>query len=174
MLVYKKLDDPVVRARVEHCFADAGIEPKRLVIEGSLPHLELLNRYSETDIALDSYPYSGGLTTIEAMFMGVPVVTLPGRTFAGRHSLSHVSNAGLGELTARDADDYVRIAVQLAEDTTRLRELRRTLRARLQSSPILDAARYARDFTSLMRGVVEAAAPAAPEAPQGRTVRAIL
>jgi len=157
MLAYKKLDDPVARARIERRFSEAGIDPGRLIIEGSLPHVELLRRYGEVDIALDSFPYSGGLTTIEALFMGVPVVTLPGRTFAGRHSLSHASNAGLGDLAASNADDYVRIAVTLAENTARLRELRRTLRARLRSSPILDTARYARDFTALMRGVVEGA-----------------
>jgi predicted O-linked N-acetylglucosamine transferase (SPINDLY family) len=156
LLAYKKLDDPVVRARIERRFSEAGIDPARLVIEGGLPHVELLRRYGEADIALDSFPYSGGLTTIEALWMGVPVVTLPGRTFAGRHSLSHVSSAGFRDLIAADADDYVRIAVGLAEDVTRLRELRRTLRARLQGSPILDTARYARDFTALIRGVVAA------------------
>ena len=83
--------------------------------------------------------------------MGVPVVALPGRIFASRHSLSHLSNAGLPELAARDADEYVAIAQGLARDRDRLAALRGGLRARMAASPLLDHARFARGFEAALR-----------------------
>jgi protein O-GlcNAc transferase len=157
ILVYKKLSDPVVAARLRRHFAQAGIPEDRVAIEGSTPHWQLLNRYNDVDIGLDSRPYSGGLTTLEALWMGVPVVTVPGRTFAGRHSLSHLSNAGLSDLAAEDEDGYVRLAAELAADRARLAELRRGLRPRLVDSPLLDPRRFARDFGELVRALVKSA-----------------
>jgi predicted O-linked N-acetylglucosamine transferase (SPINDLY family) len=157
LLVYKKLNDPVVASRLRRRFAEAGIAEHRVTIEGSTPHWQLLNRYNDVDIALDSRPYSGGLTTLEAMWMGVPVVTVPGRTFAGRHSLSHLSNAGLADLVAADEDGYVRIAAELAADRRRLAELRRSLRPRLIDSPLLNPRRFASDFSEMVRGIVKSA-----------------
>ena len=84
------------------------------------PHAELLAEYNRIDLALDPFPYSGGVTTCEALWMGVPVVTCPGETFASRHSLSHLSNMGLTETIARDLDEYVEMAVSLAGDLPRL------------------------------------------------------
>lgn len=157
ILAYKKLNDPVVAARLRRRFAEAGIPDDRVIIEGSTPHWQLLNRYNDVDIGLDSRPYSGGLTTLEALWMGVPVVTVPGRTFAGRHSLSHLSNAGLSDLAAEDEDGYVRIAAELAADRARLAGLRRGLRPRLIDSPLLDPRRFARDFADMLRGIVKSA-----------------
>jgi protein O-GlcNAc transferase len=157
VLAYKKLNDPVVAARLRRRFADAGIPDERVIIEGSTPHWQLLNRYNDIDIGLDSRPYSGGLTTLEAMWMGVPVVTVPGRTFAGRHSLTHLTNAGLADLVADDEDGYVRIAAELAADRKRLAELRRGLRPRLIDSPLMDPRRFARDFAEMVRGIVRTA-----------------
>jgi len=87
----------------------------------------------------------------------VPVVTTPGRTFAGRHSLTHLTNAGLGDLIAEDEDGYVRMAAKLAADRKRLAELRRGLRPRLVDSPLMDPRRFARDFSEMVRGIVKAA-----------------
>ncbi len=157
ILVYKKLNDPVVAARLRRRFTEAGIPEERVVIEGSTPHWLLLNRYNDIDIGLDSRPYSGGLTTLEAMWMGVPVVTTPGRTFAGRHSLTHLTNAGLAEMVAPDEDGYVRLAAELAADRKRLAEIRRSLRPRLVDSPIMDPRRFARDFSEMLRGIVQPA-----------------
>ena len=124
-----------------------------MTIEGTSPHIAMLARYHDIDIALDALPYSGGLTTCEALWMGVPVVTLPGRTFAGRHTLSHLMNAGLPELVAVDAADYVRIAAALAGDRARLATMRATLRPRLASSPLCDAPRFARGFAAMLRNM---------------------
>ena len=157
VLVYKKLSDPVVATRLRRRVADAGIPEHRVTIEGSTPHWHLLNRYNDVDIGLDSRPYSGGLTTLEAMWMGVPVVTVPGRTFAGRHSLSHLSNAGLSDLVAEDEDGYVRLAAELAADRPRLAALHRGLRSRLLDSPLMDPRRFARDFAEMLRGIVKSA-----------------
>ena len=157
ILAYKKLDDPVVAARLRRRFSEAGIPEARVTIEGSTPHWQLLNRYNDVDIGLDSRPYSGGLTTLEALWMGVPVVTTPGRTFAGRHSLTHLTNAGLSELVAADEDGYVRIAAELAADRQRLAELRRGLRPRLVDSPIMNPRGFARDFAEMVQGIVKPA-----------------
>lgn len=151
LLKFAGLDDPETRARIESAFAAHAIEPDRLVFEGAAPHTALLARYNDCDIALDPTPYSGGLTTLEALWMGVPVVTLPGASFAGRHSLSHLTVAGHGELVARDAADYVRIAADLARDRVRLGRYRADLRGALSRSPICDVSGFARDFTAALR-----------------------
>ncbi|OBX35418.1 hypothetical protein A8U91_04491 [Halomonas elongata] len=85
---------------IRETLAEHGIADYRILLEGPARHAEFLETYQRIDIALDSWPYSGGLTTCEAMLMGVPVVTLPGPTFAGRHSATHLINAGLQELVA--------------------------------------------------------------------------
>src|SRR5205085_464762 len=98
-------------------------------------------------------PYNGGITTCEAMWMGVPVVTCPGETFASRHSLSHMSNVGLLETIARNLDQYVDVAVSLAADLPRLAALRGELRDRMAASPLCDGKRFANDLTRLLRDV---------------------
>jgi predicted O-linked N-acetylglucosamine transferase (SPINDLY family) len=151
LLKYKTMDSAANRDRLIAGFAGHGIAADRLAIEGAAPHDRLLARYGDCAIALDSLPYSGGLTTLEALWMGVPVVTLPGRIFASRHSLSHLSNAGYPELVARDEDDYVAIVRALAADRPRLAALRAGMRQRLATSPLLDHARFARGFEAALR-----------------------
>lgn len=142
-----------------------GITRERVRIEGESSHQALLACYNDVDIALDPWPYSGGLTTCEAMAMGVPVVTLPGPTFAGRHSASHLVNAGLQELVATDWQNYIDIAVGLARDVESLSIIRSNLRDIFLASPVCDGQRFARNFAEAMRAVwqryCEGKAPAA-------------
>lgn len=142
-----------VAESVRRDFAAAGGDVERLVLEGASPHRELLERYNGVDIALDPFPYSGGLTTCEALWMGVPVITLPGATFASRHSQSFLSTVGLADLVADDRDEYVRLALDLAGDIDRLSALRAGLRDRVSASPLCDAASFARHFADLMRDI---------------------
>jgi protein O-GlcNAc transferase len=137
--------------RIRAMFAAEGITQDRLVFGGGADHERFLPFYNEADIALDPFPYSGGLTTLEALWMGVPVVTLPGENFAARHSFSHLSNLGLEELVARNSDDYIRIAVALAQDRDRLAALRQSLRPRMAASPLTDAAGYTRALETAYR-----------------------
>ncbi|MBQ4775578.1 O-linked N-acetylglucosamine transferase, SPINDLY family protein [Pectobacterium versatile] len=130
-----------------------GISRERVRIEGGSPHRELLASYNDVDIALDPWPYSGGLTTCEAMAMGVPVVTLPGPTFAGRHSASHLVNAGMPELVANDWEQYINITVGIANDLDSLSVIRQHLRDILLSSPVCDGKRFAKNFSDAMRAI---------------------
>lgn len=152
VLKYKGLDDVAQTARLGELFSRNGIDPARVEFSGGAPHREMLESYGGIDIALDPFPYSGGLTTIEALWMGVPVVTWPGETFAGRHSLTHLSNAGLTSTIADDPEQYVEIAVALTRDLAALAELRAGLRERVAASPLCDGERFAEDLLQLLRG----------------------
>jgi predicted O-linked N-acetylglucosamine transferase (SPINDLY family) len=144
-------DDAAVRGRQLERFAAAGIGAERLDLQGKTAHMEQLEQYNRIDLALDTFPYSGGLTTCEACWMGVPVVTCPGETFASRHSLSHLSNMGLTQAIARDHADYVAKAIQLAADVPRLVKLRANLRERMARSPLCDFDRFVENFGAAMR-----------------------
>ncbi|MBL0927230.1 MAG: tetratricopeptide repeat protein [Phycisphaerales bacterium] len=131
------------RRAMKQRFEDAGIPEDRLVpMPWAANNADHFRAYHRVDIGLDTYPYHGTTTTCEAMLMGVPVVTLAGRTHASRVGISLVSAAGLPELAARDEDDYVRIAAELAGDRARLRAIRGSLRERLLSGPLCDGPAY--------------------------------
>jgi protein O-GlcNAc transferase len=114
---------------------------------------EYLQYYHRIDIGLDTHPYNGHTTTLDSLWMGVPVVSLVGRTVVGRAGFSQYSNLELTELATNSGDEFVRTAVDLAHDLPRLSELRRTLRDRMRASPLLDGARFARDVESAFRRV---------------------
>ena len=137
--------------RVRAAFADAGIIAGRVELRGSSPHRAFMGEYGQIDIVLDPFPYSGGLTTCEALWMGVPTVTLPGEIFASRHSMSHLSNVGLDDWVARDAADYVALAVAKAADLCRLAALRAGLRPRVKASPLCNAPRFGRNLGAALR-----------------------
>jgi predicted O-linked N-acetylglucosamine transferase (SPINDLY family) len=151
LLKYKGLDDREVGRKLRGFFASRGVAPERIELQGWSAHADALATYGRVDIALDTFPYSGGLTTCEALWMGIPVLTWPGETFAGRHSLSHLSNVGLEETVARDLSHYVEIAVGLARDLSRLAGLRQGLRPRMAGSPLCDGHRLARNLLASLR-----------------------
>ncbi|MES1936310.1 sulfotransferase [Salinisphaera hydrothermalis C27AD] len=134
-------------------FRDNGIERERLVLEGPGDNREMLQAYNRVDIALDPWPYSGGLTTCEGFLMGVPVVTLPGPTFAGRHSATHLINAGMPELVTSSWEEYRDRVVELARDLDNLATIRRLLRDVLLQSPVCDGEQFAQHFTIAMRAI---------------------
>ncbi|ABE59338.1 O-linked N-acetylglucosamine transferase family protein [Chromohalobacter israelensis] len=131
----------------------AGIARERLIIEGPGSNYEMLDAYNRADIALDPWPYSGGLTTCEAFIMGVPVVTLPGPTFAGRHSATHLVHAGMPELVVNSWDEYRARVIELASDLESLGTIRQHLRDVLLQSPVCDGPRFAKHFTDAMRAI---------------------
>ncbi len=145
--------DAEIAASVRTRFASLGVDPRRVEMRGASPHRALLEQYAAVDIALDPFPYTGGLTTCEALWMGVPVVTRPGDYFATRHSASHLANVGLGDWVATDVDAYVTLASSRAGDIAALAALRATLRARMRASPLCGGPRFARNLAEALRGV---------------------
>jgi predicted O-linked N-acetylglucosamine transferase (SPINDLY family) len=113
----------------------------------------LLAAYNRVDIALDPFPYPGGTTTIEALWMGVPVLTRRGDRFLSHIGESILHNVGLAQWIALDNDDYVEKAVSFAAAHDYLTRLRAGLRQQLHSSPLCDAARFARNFEAAFRGM---------------------
>jgi predicted O-linked N-acetylglucosamine transferase (SPINDLY family) len=148
--------EPACADFTRRLFTDAGMDAARLTLAGGAEHAAFLGFYNDADIALDPFPYTGGLTTLEALWMGVPVVALAGASFAGRHSLSHLTNVGLAELVAQTPDDYVRIAQALATDPQRIAALRAGLRQRMRASALLDPVAYTRALESAYRALWQA------------------
>ena len=106
-------DDAATRGRLSDAFAAAGISPRQLEFQQSSHHADLMAQYGEVDVALDPFPFSGGLTTCEAFWMGVPVVTLPSDRAASRHVLGAFYDLGLSDCVARSASDYLERAKAL-------------------------------------------------------------
>jgi predicted O-linked N-acetylglucosamine transferase (SPINDLY family) len=139
------------RIEIQGFAEERGIAPARLEFAGMKSWQEYMKTYERVDIGLDPYPYNGGITTLDALWMGVPVISLSGRLAVGRGGLSILSNAGLPELATRNRHDYVNTAVGLAEDLSRLRQLRETLREKMECSPLRDVKGFARDFEAVCR-----------------------
>jgi len=150
-LKYFGFDDPQVREQYAAMFARHGVAADRLTFLGRSPLGEHLATYDGVDVALDPFPYNGGITTLDALWMGAPVVSLAGSRFVGRMGLSILSNVGCPELVASSPDEYVRKAVELAGDPARLVELRASLRDRLAGSPLCDGPGFARGLEAAYR-----------------------
>jgi protein O-GlcNAc transferase len=151
LLKWRSYADPYLQGRVRADFAGHGITGERIRFDGATPHPEMLRQYGEVDIALDPFPFSGGLTTCEALWMGVPVVTLPGTRPLSRQTHAVLHAIGRPEWSATSSDDYVAIAARLAGDRTELSLVRRDLREQLRASPLCDAPRFARDLEAIYR-----------------------
>jgi predicted O-linked N-acetylglucosamine transferase (SPINDLY family) len=139
------------RERTKAVFQQRGVDPARLEFVDPLPLAQYFKQYHRIDIALDPFPHNGATTTCDALWMGVPVVSLASAMGISRSGLSLLSNVGCPELVARTPDQYVRIAGQLAGDLPRLSHLRATLRERMRSSPLLNAPQFARDVEAAYR-----------------------
>ena len=135
-------------------FARHGVDAAQLEFRpGAADPIGMLQAYGEIDIALDPMPYSGGLTTIEALSMGVPVITLPGRRFGSRHSAVHLRTVGLESWIANDTADYVALARRKAGDIPALAVLRGALPGLLQRSALMDGAGLALAFSTIVRNL---------------------
>ena len=146
------LSDRATADRYAELFRQHGLPAGRVTLLGLAPTIEQhLNTYRLLDIALDTSPYNGTTTTCEALYMGVPVITLAGSSHAGRVGTSLLTTLGLDELIAATPEDYLAHAEALAQDTSRLSALRNTLRPRLLASPLCDGAAYARKIERAYR-----------------------
>lgn len=137
------------RRFVQDLFAQFGVPPERLELDGPAEHFAFLKKYGEIDVALDTFPYNGGTTTMEALWQGVPVLTFYGDRWASRISASLLRNAQLPEFVARDCDGFVAQAIDLARATdtpARLDQLRRSMRERLRQAPACATRAFARDM----------------------------
>lgn len=147
----KQYETDELKNRIIAQMQEAGISSDRLLFRGETNHKEHLECYNQVDIALDPWPYSGGVTTCEALWMGVPVITKPGPTFAGRHSATHLHNAGFPHWVVDSWDEYINTVQGLAENVKQLADLRRTLRNRVAESPLCDARRFAAHLSKAFR-----------------------
>ena len=151
-LKYKSLKTDFIQDMVYAEFSKHGVARDRLVfLSQNDSKMEHMSQYNCIDIGLDPFPYNGTTTTCDALWMGVPVITLAGRSHVGRVGVSQLTNIGLPELIGHNEDDYVDIAVALANDLPRLAALRSGLRERLRASPLMDAPRLTRNLEAAYR-----------------------
>ncbi|MGE0336726.1 MAG: hypothetical protein AB7O21_14545, partial [Gammaproteobacteria bacterium] len=138
-------------AALQARFAHHGVDPARIDLRDRLLRAEYLALFAEVDVALDPFPVNGGTTTCDALWMGLPVVTLTGDTFLSRASYSLLNATGLTAFAAADPVAYVQRCREFAADLPRLAALRSELRPRLAASPLLDAESFVRDLEDVYR-----------------------
>lgn len=151
MLKSGELSSASGRERVLGNLIRMGFDPGSLILKGGTPWEEHVATFNEIDISLDPFPQSGGVTTLESLMMGVPVVTLRGQTFAGRGSASILTNLGLSDWIAASEDDYVNLAVKKAQDMAVLQALRGSLRPRFRKSMVGDTIAYVKAAEAIYR-----------------------
>jgi predicted O-linked N-acetylglucosamine transferase (SPINDLY family) len=143
------LGRPAARDFVQGLFDRNSIPADRIILEGPADHYSFLERYADIDVALDTFPYNGGTTTMESLWQGIPVLTFTGDRWVARISASLLREAGLPEFIAADLEGYTALAIALAGDPgtpARLDNLRRTLRDHLRARPVCDVGAFARNI----------------------------
>ena len=139
--------------KVTEFFTSRGIEKDRIILESFSPRNEFLDRYNEVDISLDSFPYGGGVTTIESLTMGVPVITWHGDRWMCRASSSYLRVLGYDELVAVTLEDYVEKAVNLASEIDALKSYRSELRTKIKASEI-NAKNHVKHFETAVKEII--------------------
>jgi predicted O-linked N-acetylglucosamine transferase (SPINDLY family) len=139
------------RDRVRQQFEDAGIAHGRLAFRSPSPRFQYLRSYQELDLSLDPFPYNGHTSTLDSLWMGVPVITLAGRTAVGRGGVSILSNLGVSQLIATTPEHYVETALCWATDLDRLAEFRAQSRDRMRASALMDGEKFAADVGAAFR-----------------------
>jgi protein O-GlcNAc transferase len=151
LLKNSALEHDEERAFFGEWFAQRGIDTSRIEWRGQSGHEAMLAEYADVDVVLDTFPYNGGLTTLEALWMGRPVVTVGGDTLISRQSRAILSEIGLEELCAPDAQGFVETASRLVTLPAELARLSASLRPALEASALLDHAGFTRDFEATLR-----------------------
>ena len=141
------------RERTLTVLRQLGVEGSRVEFVVQRPRREYLEWYHRIDVGLETFPYNGHTTSLDAFWMGVPVPGMVGELPVARAGLSHLMNLGLPELVARSEEEYVNLVVALAGDLPRMAELRATLRERMKASVLMDAPRYARNIEAAYRAM---------------------
>lgn len=149
----KELGHPPSVARLLAQFEGLGVNSDRLILEGPSSREAYFEVYHKIDFLLDPFPFPGGTTTAEALWMGVPVLSMTGVTFLSRQGAGLLINAGLADWVAKDVSEYVALAQHKAQNLEALAQLRSGLRAQLVSCPIFDAQSFAGDFLAAVRGM---------------------
>jgi len=139
------------RQRTVERLSQEGIDPARIEFASRRARREYLLLYHRIDIGLDSFPYNGHTTSLDSLWMGVPVITLVGQTPVSRAGWSQLSNLGLSEFAGETPDQFVQIAADLAQDLNKLQSLRASLRQRMEQSPLMDAPKFARNIEAAYR-----------------------
>lgn len=147
----KQLSDAKTVTNTKSRFGAHGISSERLILEGPAPRLQLLESYNRVDIALDPFPYPGGTTSAEALWMGVPVLTLKGDRFLSHLGESIAHNVEHSHWIAKSQEDYVDKAIKLSANIQMLASIRRDLRKQVLKSPLFDAERFAKNFEAAMK-----------------------
>jgi predicted O-linked N-acetylglucosamine transferase (SPINDLY family) len=141
------------RDRLRQYFAEGKVAPERLEFVGFIPFDEYLRTFERIDLALDPYPYNGGTSTCDALWQGVPVVTLAGQAPVSRAGLTLLSNIGLPDLVTKTPAEYLELARSLASDLPRLSKIRGELREHMLKSPFTDAPRFTHNLEAAFRNM---------------------
>ena len=152
-LHFAGVPDGRVREDLVRDFSLAGVAGDRLSFAPRVAPADYFRQFDGVDLVLDTFPCGGGTTTLDALWMGVPVLTLAGDRSVGRSALSILGELGLDAWVARSAEEYVRLAQAFAGDASTLAALRTSLRERLRASALMDEAGFARDMEALLRGL---------------------
>jgi predicted O-linked N-acetylglucosamine transferase (SPINDLY family) len=152
-LQIRYLELPGVRDGLISRMVRAGISSDRVDLHAGVPVADFLVAHNDVDIILDTFPYPGGTTTAEALWMGVPTVTLRGNTMLARQGASMLHNVGLPDWIAISMEDYVVRAIRFASDTTALAHLRTRLRQQALASPLFDSSRFTAHFLAALRSM---------------------
>ena len=155
LLKSKQLADPKVMEEVRQRFVAQGVEADRLLLEGPDSRLDYFKAYNRVDLVLDTFPYPGGTTSVDALWMGVPVLTLKGDRFLSHLGESIAINSGHPEWVAQDHEDYVLKASQLAADTQKLAQLRQILRDQVLNSPLYNPTQFTKNFSDTLWDMCE-------------------
>ena len=146
LLKANQFRDQLARESIIQRFAAHGIDSKRISLEESEDRQKYFAAYNKIDIALDPFPFTGGTTSIESLWMGVPLVTLAGNSLISRQGVGVLMNAGLPDWIAEDEEEYVAKAVLFASDLDKLASLRAGLRSQVLASPLFEAPRFAQNI----------------------------